>query len=54
MEKTEDEKDLCMHVILILKPYVHAAKVAAKANAMLGRMKKTTAQMDQDIFIGYT
>ena len=50
LEKSILEKDLGIHVTPDLKSATHVAKVAAKANSMVGWIKRTFSYMDIDMF----
>ena len=50
LEETVLEKDLGVYVTPNLKSEAHVAKVAAKANSMVGRIKRTFNYMDEDMF----
>ena len=52
LEETTEEKDLGVYVTPDMKPSVHVAKVAAKANSALGRIKHTFTYMNKDMFLG--
>ena len=44
------EKDLGIHVTPDWKSSTHVSKVAAKANSMVGRIKRTFSYMDEEMF----
>ena len=50
LEETVLEKDLGIYVTPDWKPNAHVAKVAAKANSMIGRINRTFSYMDVDMF----
>ena len=50
-QSTTEEKDLGVYVTPDTSPTVHISKVAAKANSLLGRIKKTFTCMDKEIFL---
>ena len=50
LEKSDLEKDLGVFVSSDLKPSAHVAKIAAKANARVGLIKRTFTYMDREIF----
>ena len=50
LEETNVEKDLGVYVTPDWKSYTHVSKVAAKANAMVGWIKKTFTYMDDNMF----
>ena len=50
LEETLVEKDLGVHVTPDRKSEVHVAKVAAKANSMVGRINRSFEFMDQRMF----
>ena len=51
LEKSDLEKDLGVFVSSDLKPSMHIAKVAAKANARVGLIKRTFSYIDKEIFL---
>ena len=51
LERTTEEKDLGVYVTPDLKTSVHVAKVAAKANSVVGQIKKTFTYMDKEMFL---
>ena len=51
LDKSDLEKDLGVFVSSDLKPSAHIAKIAAKANARVGLIKRTFTYMDKDIFL---
>ena len=50
LAETREEKDLGVFVTSDWKSSTHVAKVAAKANAAVGRISSTFSYMDCDIF----
>ena len=50
LEETTLEKDLGVYVTPDLQPATHVSKVAAKANSMVGWIKRTFSYMDIDMF----
>ena len=50
LEKSDLEKDLGVFVSSDLKPSAQVAKIAAKANARVGLIKRTFTYMDREIF----
>ena len=50
LEETVLEKDLGVYVTPDWKSGAHVAKVAAKANSMVGRINRTFNYMDEDMF----
>ena len=50
LEKSDLEKDLGVFVSSDLKPSAHVAKIAAKANARVGLIKRTFTYLDREIF----
>ena len=50
LEKSHLKKDLGVFVSSDLKPSAHIAKIAAKANARAGLIKRTFTYMDREIF----
>ena len=50
LTESNEEKDLGVYVTSDWKSSTHVARVAAKANAAVGRIKKTFTYMDSDIF----
>ena len=50
LEVTTVEKDLGIYVTPNMKVATHVAKVAAKANSMVGRIKRTFSYMDDKMF----
>ena len=50
LEETDLEKDLGVYVTPDWKSGAHVAKVAAKANSMVGRINRTFNYMDKDMF----
>ena len=51
LDKTELEKDLGVFVASNWKTSAHVAKVAARANSMLGRIRHTFTYINKDIFM---
>ena len=50
LEETVLEKDLGVYVTPNMKSESHVAKIAAKANSMVGWIKRTFSYMDEDMF----
>ena len=50
LEVTKEEKDLGVYVTPDWKSSTHVSKVAAKANSVVGRIKRTFSYMDCDMF----
>ena len=50
LEVTTEEKDLGVFVTPDMKSSTHTSKVAAKANSVVGRIKRTFSFMDCDMF----
>ncbi|CAL4179445.1 unnamed protein product, partial [Meganyctiphanes norvegica] len=48
--ETKEEKDLGVYITPDLKSATHVAKVAAKANSMIGRIRHTFKFMNTNIF----
>ena len=51
LQETNMEKDLGVFVTPNWKPSAHVAKVAAKANSMVGRIRHAFTYMNKEIFL---
>ena len=51
LERTVEEKDLGVYVTPDLKSSAHVARVAARANSVLGQIRNTFTYMDKEMFL---